>query len=33
MQMYAQLISLNAWDKLVARTLVRDGQAATIANA
>ena len=31
MQMYAQLISLNAWDKLVARTLVRDGQSATTA--
>jgi len=25
-QMYAQLTSLFAWDKLVARTLVRDGQ-------
>ena len=27
MQMYAQLISLHGWDKLVARTMVRDGQA------
>jgi hypothetical protein len=28
MQMYAQLISLHGWDKLVARTMVRDGQVA-----
>lgn len=33
MQMYAQLISLNAWDKLVARTLVRDAKAPAAANA
>ena len=33
MQMYAQLVSLNAWDKLVARTLVKDGQVGAAANA
>lgn len=31
--MFAQLVSINAWDKLVARTLLKDGELPKAANA